>query len=499
MKKKPDTVRRNQAFRRGRTLGLMLLLCAAVRLPLIGINESEYTDGVLQLVQFTEATGIYPPIYTALCWLVSWIMPPMWAGRVVSTAFGILGVVPIYLIALRCFGMKAALYAAMVYAFAPMAIRWSPRVMTETTFCFFFWMALERLLAAQSERSSRTAAGALMHAGLLGAVAALTRYQGLLIAPLVGLMALWRWRRDGIMPWRGVASLAAFALVPAWSLWAGNIHGEQFAERVGDSAVMTILLNIEPFVLILPYWLTYPVALACMTGLSAGHWRPRANPLWLLLAVMAVILPVQAAFGSFQERYLLPFVGLLFVYAGVGLAVVDERLRHRRPRLRPYAPILCLTWSAVVAVLVLAGSRQAFGDLARAAKFAASQPGRDRILTNEIYRAGRNGAPDITANKVRLHAGGTVEYIDMDVYTGRSQLRPGDLLVMSSAYGAREQLAMLGQRYRLEELGQESAVVTPIFADIMERPGTAQNPLAWMFRYEHQHFTTSVWRVIGPR
>ena len=38
--------------------------------------------------------------------------------------------------------------------------------------------------------------------------------------------------------------------------------------------------------------------------------------------------------------------------------------------------------------------------------------------------------------------------------------------------------------------------VVPLLPDIMERPGTHQNPMAWMLRYRKQHFRTTIHEVV---
>lgn len=499
MAKRNDKIRRTQLLRWGSTLILFLILNAIIRLPLIPINQGEYTDGVLQLTQFSNPTGIYPPLYTAICWPLSFLVGQLWSGRIISTLFSIAAVIPLYLIALRSFGMRAALYTAMIYTVAPVALRWSPRLMTEATFSFFFWFACERLLAAQGTNDKKKANEALLLACLLGSMAALTRYQGMMLAlPVVGV-AVWQWFTNRFIPWKGLAGLALFALPVLWSMHAGNIHGSQFAERAGDSAIMTMILNAEPFFLLTPYFLTYPVALMVMIGLNCGRSRPRRNPLALTIYTLVVLLAVQSLFGSFQERYFLPLYGLLFTWAGLGLAVSDDRLRRRRSFLRPFVPITVLTWSMIVSVMVLLGSRGAFGDIAQASRFAAGEVGDGLILTNEIYRPGPEGHPPIAADKVAFFAKKDTVFLDEDFYTGWKSLEAGDYLVMSAIYGGDQQVEFFRERYELELVGSFQSRIIPVFPDLMTIPGTAQSPAAWLYRYHPQVFRTDVWRVNRER
>jgi len=514
-------IRRAQVMRSGKTLAIFIAINFALRFALLPINEAEYTDGIIQLTQFANQTGIYPPLYTALTWPLSFLFGQLWAGRIISATFSALAVIPIYLLAHRSFGARAALFAALIFTVAPTSLRWAPRVMTESVFCFFFWFACERLIAAFAASDAKERESAMMWSGVLGALSALTRYQGVFLALPVVVLAFLTFRRTGRLPWRGLAGLLPYGLIPIWSAATNTIHGGQFAERVGDIPFMTFLLNAEPFVLLFPYFLTYPVAILVTMGLCKGRPRPRASLLPLTVYVFSILLVLQSLFGSFQERYFLPLFGLFFIYGGLGMAVLDHILRRRQPWLRPYVPIVVVTWSVFISFFVLFGSRQAHGDMRHAAEFAAATVKADggRIFTNEVYREerqqeGRNivlipgvlnasvgptASPAIVANKVEFFARTNVFYLHEEYYTGRLPLRTGDLLIMSDIYGLEPQYAELNKRYVLEPLNQFTARVYPIFPDIMSTPGTSQNPAAFLYRYFPQDFRTVVFRVAGTR
>jgi 4-amino-4-deoxy-L-arabinose transferase-like glycosyltransferase len=475
---------------------LRILLAAAfvLRMALLPLNSAEYTDGILQLIQFEQPSGIWPPLYTALCWPLGKAVGPLWAGRLVSAIASTLAIVPICRIAQRLYGDRAALHAGIICMLAPAALRWAPRVMTEATFSLLFWWACERIVAAlqEPERAVRCLVGACV----AGALASLTRYQGLLAAPLVAGAALCVARRGG-SPWKAMPALALFAAPLLWSQLAGNIHGEQFAERSAMAPFLVLLANAEPFVLLTPYFLTYPVAACAVLGALKAEGRDRLPFAVLVLAVGGALIVVQSLFSSFQERYLLPWYGLLFVYAGAGLAHVMESLRRRGlGRLAPYAALATHGFAAMVAALVLYGSRDVFGDLRRAAE-AAAATGAPRIFTNETYRV--RGDQVIAGDKVRFFAPGREVLLLAEMRGGRTILKPGDVIVLSGAYGAEQVLMQLQGRANLEFLAEEKAVVLPVFPDIMARPGTAQNPSAFVFRYEPQPFSSTVWRVVSAR
>jgi len=496
-------IRARQAIRWSAGLALFLVLGGALRLLLLPINQAEYTDGIIQLNQFSEWTGIYPPLYTAVCWPLSFVMGQLWAGRLVSTVFSTLGVIPLYLLARRSFGMRAAMFAALVYTVAPVSLRWSPRVMTDSMFAFFFWFSIDRLHLAQGAQDEKTASKALFHSCLWGGLAALTRYQGLMLAPPVVVMAIYLRMHRGFLPWKGMLGLACFLAAPVWSHIVGNIHGEQFGERMAYLGPwMTFLLTSEPFLLTMPYFLTYPVAFLALIGMMVGQARDRYMMTPITVYTLAVLLVAQSLFASFQERYFLPFYGILFVWAGLGMAVVDDRARRRWPRVRSYTPMLVTIWSLFIATLVLLGSRGAFGDIAAASRFVrgmARQEAGLRVYTNEIYRRGANSAPDIAATKVRFFSRQPAEHLTPAHYAGRAAVETGAVLVISGRDVAGENLAGLMQKYTLEEIGSFRSHVTPIFPDIMQDRQIEQSPMAWLYRYMPQSFETKVYRVLGTR
>src|SRR5438045_3960305 len=114
--------------------GLQLLVVGFILLNLgakgvMGrINQAEYTDGILQLNIFSIKSGLYPPLYGGLAWLVSHTGVGLeTAGRIVSIIAGSFAVIPIFLMTRRMFGMCAAKFAAILYTISPLPWRWSVR------------------------------------------------------------------------------------------------------------------------------------------------------------------------------------------------------------------------------------------------------------------------------------------------------------------------------------------------------------------------------------
>ncbi len=474
-----------------RALLLLLAVAGIARFALLGVNAGEYTDGVLLLTQFERPSGIWPPLYTALCWLPGKVIGPLCAGKTVSAIASTLAIIPIWRLAERYHGTRAALLAGVFCAVGPVALRWAPRVMSDATFSLFFWWSVERLIAAWEGPGDRGRAFA--HACLAAGLAALTRYQGMMLLPpaIVAGVVLLRGRH---IPAAALAWLSAFALAPAWMASVGTIHGEQFADRAGGGAARTLAVlagNAEPFLLFIPYFLGYPVAALALVGAI----RPAASRQWPLLLAAGysgiVLLVAQSLFSSFQERYFLPLHGLLWVFAGAGADIVRSALERRGSRFAAVPAAVAVAWSIVLAGAAIWGSRDAWGDVARASRRATADGFAGTIWTNESYREG------LTCDKVRFFAkpGADVRYIGEDVLRGRVILKPGDRVLLLDIQQGEGYADALSKVYRLEHMFTETATVVPVFADLMSGFPGSQNPLAWHSRYTMQAFATNVYEV----
>ncbi|MCB2156985.1 glycosyltransferase family 39 protein [bacterium] len=515
----PQVIARELAYPR-RDLWVLIGVNLLVRLILTPLNAGEYTDGILQVQQFQEPVGIWPPLYTTLVYPLHFIIGYLWAGRLVSAVASALAVWPIYRLTQRAFGTRAALYAGIFYTVAPISLRWAPRVMTDATFSLFFYWAIERLAFASDEREVWSARRALSFGTMHAVLACLVRYQGLLLLGPIIVVTWIVWRRFKHFPLKPLVWLLGLLIIPLWVYLNGFIHGDQFAERAFGQKLATwrvLLLNGEAFVAYTPYFLTYPVMIWATVGM---FWsRMRRGPFfgWTCLYVFFVLLFAQSAFSSFQSRYFLPLYGFFWALAGAGMWAVQERWRkhHRtiKQRLFPYLMIGTFAFSGGFALLMLAGQREAFGDIVAASRFAGETAGPDTlILTNELYREGQSGS--IAADKVAFFAKRPASYlgpyvpnrtVQSDAFGARYQepakrIPDGSILVLSSAYGASYYEDYLSSQYELVPLHEPfQSTLMPFLPDIMSQPGTAQNPAAWLFRYDWQKFYTTVYRVEGPR
>ncbi len=515
----PEIVSREMKYPR-RDIWILLIVCVVVRLALTPINAAEYTDGVIQAMHFVHPQGsIWPPLYSALVYPVRFLVGFEWAGRLISAIASGLAILPIYLMTRRAFGTRAALYAGIFYITAPVANRWGIRLMTDATFSLFFWWCCERLSFASDERNEKKARLALSMGAMFCVLASLTRYQGLmLLVPVLAVAGVvWhRFRKPPLMP---LMWLLGLAVLPVWI--AINevefLHTQQFVDRTLEAplpAWKVVLINAESFVLLMPYFVTYPVAIFMFMGMFQTRLRRGPFLGWLALYTAIVLLVAQSAFSSFQERYFLPAMGFVWIFAGSGMYSLQERwLRSNRPtraRLFPWVMIFSFAFCAAFSGLVLIAQREAFGDIARASRFARDNSSEStRIFTNEVYR----DSPQVIAgDKVSMYAERQVEYLGSGYIPSDLSLPPttrlpdGSILVLSSAYGASQFHGYLSRWYRLELLTDPSrpdanpftSSILPIFPDIMSI-APAQNPVAWNYRYLWQTFSTRVYIVRESR
>jgi 4-amino-4-deoxy-L-arabinose transferase-like glycosyltransferase len=113
---------------------------------------------------------LFPPLFSFLIAGVTLIVGDAGvAGRIVSVVFGTLLAFPVYLIAGRLFGQRAALVAAALTAFHPYLIVFSVSVFGESTFLTFLMAAVYSAMYAATKptRLALAASGALYGASYL--------------------------------------------------------------------------------------------------------------------------------------------------------------------------------------------------------------------------------------------------------------------------------------------------------------------------------------------
>jgi len=529
----------------GVLLAGFLIFNALFRFSLLTLNKGEYTDGILQILQFQQRDSFWPPLYTAFIRLLQASgVEPIMAGRFISWAASVLLILPLWFVTRAWAGRRAALFATALYTASAMALRWSLRVMTDMPFAFLFTLACAGLLgfwARDARGKERAAAEGAIHNGpsadaplprcsaarlvwvtLVAVLATLTRYQGLMLAPLVLVALVEAWRRRAAGRLAATLAQVLWLALPAWFLFQRFGHLGQVVERAPEGFSWSTLLNywyyFEMFIFLTPYFLTLPVFVFFILGLFQGPSPDegeavRRMPVRLLLLYSALaILAAQSVFQSFQSRYLLPLLPLALTCAGAGMARMERALSRKGPGGRRVVLVLAgvtLVWSMGFALAVVFLQRGAFGDLYEAGRYirGLNLPPATRIYSNETYK------PRINCVKLAFAAGRRVDLVpEIPLLTEQQgppggageRMPPGSLVVLHSAYsggleGQSHFVRLLREDFGYDLKLMDKAVFTsslvPLLPDIMEEPLTHQNPLAWLLRYRRQEFRTEVYVV----
>ena len=185
----------------------------AVKCPSLGPDAPVYIDlaksigdGNLQSNYSGLQLNVFTVILTGLHRLgLDWETAGRWWGVFIAA----LAVLPLFGWIRRQFDDRVALAACFLYAVHPCFIEWSPRIVRDPTFWFFFSMSLYLLWRAVCEVRPMMFA----IAGLVSILAVMTRTEGIfLIVPFV-LWSVWRYLALGCARKRLLAGVLAYVLV----------------------------------------------------------------------------------------------------------------------------------------------------------------------------------------------------------------------------------------------------------------------------------------------
>ena len=483
-----------------------------IKFLFIRINLGEYTDGILQLLVLEIKAGLYPPLYGMLASAISLLGVDLeQAGRIVSVIAGGLGVIPVCMMARRLGGKSSVIFAAVFYTVSPMIMRWSVRVMTDALFFTLcataLWMMMEAWERARAADAKRRADLWLAGAALASVAAALTRYQGALLAPLWLIPAVAFVRYQRTLPLRALAVSLLWLALPAWMATHGMVHSQQFQSRSVGGIIDVFLdyLNVaESFVYIAPYYFGLPVFLFALLGMARmRRIFPHARAfiwLWSLWAVMILVL--QAMFQSFQYRYMMPVMPAVLVLAGVGAEEFEHHMISRgRRRIYSLLMIGAIIYLTIFTCAVMVFQRATFGEQREAARFIREEvPPSVPVFSNEQYGAFTN----LGSVKLSYWTGRRVSLIGP--YLSEDGTSPPDkflptpcVVVMGDVYGGDPfvvfQTTQLNLYYHMRTIGSAHVTTVPILDDVMANPMFNQNPTGWVLRYKAQFFSSQIMMV----
>ncbi len=279
----------------------------------------------------SDASAAFFPLYPLAVRVVSWILggQPLLAATLVSNGAFFGALVVLYDLTVREFGDGVARRTLVYLAIFPTA---------------FFFLApyseslflLLSLVAFREARRDRWVAAALA-----GALAALTRSIGIMIAPALIAMAFERSRIDGTSPWKRAAAGAAVLLGPTLYLgWWGVAHGDALRPlhaqanwqrsaafplvtlwRAGAMA-LGLLGHPDP-----AYWIIDVIVSGVVIVAVVVGWRRVALP-YLVYAAGSLLLPLCY---PFPPRPLLSMPRFVIVIFPAFWVIADATERRKIP------------------------------------------------------------------------------------------------------------------------------------------------------------------------
>jgi 4-amino-4-deoxy-L-arabinose transferase-like glycosyltransferase len=286
---------------------------------------------------------------------LSWEM----GGAIWGILVSCLVVLPLFGWVRRQFDDTVAFLACLLYAVQPVFIQWSPEIIRDPTFWFFFTLSLYLLWRAVVE----VRIGLSLAAGLAVTLAILTRFEGLLLLIPLGLWTFWRYRalnsgRDRAKLVAGgvlaVIALPALILLVNFTLlrhhsewvttrfypltliryWWNGLFIPAQVEAAGDKLQSQLYVSFRRMIAIYVPTLVKGLSPLFALLMLGGMWgwrrvwaRRDHQPLFYSgLAIMsAAWIHAWCAKGS-CDRYFLPMVLLGAPFAALGLLGFSARL-----------------------------------------------------------------------------------------------------------------------------------------------------------------------------
>lgn len=347
-------------------IGLILRLYAFSQIYMISI------DGALQYIPvarlFFQGEYIQAllqrqlPLYPFLISILSYITGDLEvSGQLISIIFSLLAVFPLYLIGKSLFGPKAGLWTAVFYIFHPLMLQCSVDVLKEGLLIFLLLSSVYCSLRFIQEGKR----GWLIWTIVFAIVGALVRVITLEVLLIIGLWLGYRALSERVRD-RKVAYpylwivIVVIGIIVAFII-PGMLGWEFFVEKKPYIRATNIFHR----------WFVYEWPRVSQIGAGAltiiGKFVEKAYPLPFLLALFGLGWRVKAQEFSAEEkycafllgvliiiffpllyasdRYLLPAIFLLYLWAGFGFVKLRELLDRRftrYPIVNTIIPILVL-------------------------------------------------------------------------------------------------------------------------------------------------------------
>ena len=444
---------------------VFLLLSLVARLLLINWYSAPYTDGVYLMTLFESfnPNNSYPPLYSAILYLFNFgLGDPIISGRLVSIISGMGVILLLFHFGRRFFDDKTALLAVLVYGTAPLVFRWDIRVMSDSLFSLFFLSSCYFLYRGLKKEGSSN----FLLFNVLGALSALTRYQGLVFIPIslvwIYLNIAKKGGSERIIEM--VIGIMCWFCIPAWMFYRGFSHARHFQGFLTGSGSIWLTLGklivmLEMFIPALVYAFGYLASGVTIYGIYL-YSRERLGPKWFLFTCgylfFAFWVAHSAFIVSFQIRYFFPFWPLVSLFTAVGL--VQTAKDH--PRAGNVLLGLILIFNVFWVGMVLHFQRDAFGSLKRSAEYVAKNLPDAVIISDENYKF------TYFSNRFIKGKSFSKRYRVFSKYQVRKQ-PPGSYVYTSSYYNQDKFFAYL-EKNKSRVVYTDTERIMPILPDIGE-------------------------------
>ncbi len=351
-----ETVLPRSEPRHAVVLALLIAATLLPRLMVFPVNENLHGDAVVRtelgerwakdphwIESFHDGAYQFGPLHLYSVGAVLKVWPEReHAGRLVSLVFGVLSVVPLYLLTRRLFGWKAGLVAGLAFAAWGMHMQMSTTAGSESLSLFLVLCVLSLFARAREEGRFTP----LFWSAVLLNLACATRYDSWLLMPVLTLLLAFgdRDRVAGLTR----AVLFGFLCLPFPMIW---MQGNELAT---GSAIFPVKY-IEDFhrtwaqsgiaaygewgfrLQNLFFWpwmavLTLSPLVAVLSAVGLVHvWRKRPEQRWLVWVVL-----VPTAYFTFRGAVMLTFsplgrftvnqLAVMLPFVAVGFAVIAAKL-----------------------------------------------------------------------------------------------------------------------------------------------------------------------------
>ncbi len=287
-------------------------------------------------------------------------------GRVVTALLGTATIWVVFALGSRCFGRRAGLWAALLYALAPLAVVHAHFLTVDVPATFFVALALLWAVRLLTEPRWKE----YILAGVWCGLAAATKYTAgfVLIAPIVAHLlnkipgTCRKHRGAQFVVMLGVAALAFLIGCPGpllnWdAFWDGTYPGSGVRYELFEHARTghgDLFLATGPgwwyhLAISLRYGLGLPLLLLAITGLVLACVR-RTRQDWVLLSFFLLYYLLTGFSAVRFARYMIPLFPVLCVWAGRLLTAPGERQQEDAASPRKASPTLVAV-GALVALL----------------------------------------------------------------------------------------------------------------------------------------------------